>query len=111
MLFYFDKTQKIVGGGGLTFHNSKHRLALGHVNDLRCLGKVHAPSNYRRPEFEIPQAYLSRCQSFIYDVRVHLGRLFCVSRCQSFIYNIRMHLGRLFCVIFSCKSPAIYVSS
>ena len=72
MLFYFDNTQKWVG---VTFHNSGHRLALGYVNDMRCLGKVHAPANYRRrPEFEIPQIYLSRCQSFIYDVRMHLGR-------------------------------------
>ena len=30
------------GGGGVAFHNSGHRLALGHVNDMRCLGKVHA---------------------------------------------------------------------
>ena len=90
MLFYFDKTQKW-GGGELTFHNSGHILALGRVNDLRCLGKVHAPANYQIPEFEIPQVYLSRCQSFIYDVR--------------------MPLGRLFCVLLSCKSPAIHVSS
>ena len=59
MLFYFDKTQNVCGGGGgrgeLTFHNSGHRLALGHVNDLRCMGKVPALANYRRPEFEKPQ--------------------------------------------------------
>ena len=30
------------GGGGLAFHNSGNRLALGHVNGMRCLGKVHA---------------------------------------------------------------------
>ena len=89
MLFYFCKTQKI-GGGELTFHNSGHRLALGHVNDLRWLGKVHAPANYRKLEFEIPQVYLSRCQSIINDVRMHLDR---------------------FCVLFSCKSRAIHVSS
>ena len=77
-------------GGGLTFHNFCHRLALGLVNDLRCLGKIHAPANYRIPEFEIPQVYLSSCQSFIYDVRMR--------RC-------------LFCVFFSCKSPAISVTS
>ena len=47
MLFYFDNTQTM-GGGVVTFHNSRHRLALGHVNDMRCLGKVHAPANYRR---------------------------------------------------------------
>ena len=29
----------------VAFHNSEHRLALGHVNDMRdmiCQGKVHA---------------------------------------------------------------------
>ena len=66
MLFYFDNTQR--KGGGVTFHNSGHRLALGHVNDMRCLGKVHAPANYRRrPKFEIPQIN-------IINVRIHLGR-------------------------------------
>ena len=30
------------GGGGVAFHNSGHRLALGHVNDMRCLEKVLA---------------------------------------------------------------------
>ena len=35
-----------VGGGGggagvLTFHNAGHRLALGHFNPMRSLGKVH----------------------------------------------------------------------
>ena len=60
MLFFFAKSTKM-GGGGVTFHNSGHRLALGRVNDMRCLGKVHAPANYRRrPEFEIPQIYSSR---------------------------------------------------
>ena len=29
-------------GGGVAFHISRHRLALGHVNDMRCLEKVHA---------------------------------------------------------------------
>ena len=29
-------------GGGITFHNSGHRLALGHLNDMRCLQKVYA---------------------------------------------------------------------
>ena len=49
---------------GVAFHNSRNRLALGHVNDMRCLEKVYAPANYRRrPELEIPQIYLSRCQS------------------------------------------------
>ena len=43
MLFYFAKTQKMGGGGGgLAFHNSGHILALGHVNDMGCLKKVHA---------------------------------------------------------------------
>ena len=56
MLFYFDKNTK--GGGGVTFHNCEHRLAFGHVNDIRCLGEVHAPANYRRrPEFEIPRIF------------------------------------------------------
>ena len=32
-----------VGGGGrVAFHNSGHRLALGHVKDMRCLEKVHS---------------------------------------------------------------------
>ena len=53
---YFDNTQKMGGGG--TFHNSGHRLALGHVNDMRCLGKVHALAIYRRRfEFEISHIY------------------------------------------------------
>ena len=30
------------GGGGVEFYNSGHRLAHGHVNDMRCLKKVHA---------------------------------------------------------------------
>ena len=29
-------------GGGVAFHNSGHRLALGHVNYMRCLVKVNA---------------------------------------------------------------------
>ena len=40
MLFYFAKTT--INGGGVAFHNSGHRLVLGHVNDMRCLEKVHA---------------------------------------------------------------------
>ena len=28
-------------GEGVAFHNSGHRLALGHVNDMRCLEKIH----------------------------------------------------------------------
>ena len=28
-------------GGGVSFQNSGNRLALGHVNDMRCLEKVH----------------------------------------------------------------------
>ena len=31
-----------MGEGGVAFHNSGHRLAFGHVNDMRCLEKVHA---------------------------------------------------------------------
>ena len=43
MLFYFAKsTLNGWGGGGVGFYNSGHRLALGHVNDMRCLEKVHA---------------------------------------------------------------------
>ena len=40
MLFYFAKNEKM--GGGVVFHNCGHRLPLGHVNDMRCLEKVHA---------------------------------------------------------------------
>ena len=36
--FILPKTQKM-GGGGVAFHNSGHRLARGHVNDMRCLEK------------------------------------------------------------------------
>ena len=39
MLFYFAKNAI---NGGVAFHNSGHRLALGHVNDMRCLEIVHA---------------------------------------------------------------------
>ena len=45
MLFYFAKKHNKWGGGGgggVAFHNSGHRLALGYVNDMRCLEKVHA---------------------------------------------------------------------
>ena len=46
MLFYFAKNTINGGGGGggggVAFHNSGQRLALGHVNDMRCLEKVHA---------------------------------------------------------------------
>ena len=42
MLFYFAENTINGGGGGVAFHNSGHRLALGHVNDMRCLEKVHA---------------------------------------------------------------------
>ena len=43
MLFYLAKNTINGGGGGGegAFHNSGHRLALGHVNDMRCLEKVH----------------------------------------------------------------------
>ena len=41
MLCYFAKNT-INGGRGVAFHNYGHRLALGHVNDMRCLEKVHA---------------------------------------------------------------------
>ena len=68
MLFYFDNTQK---GVGLTFYNSRHRLALSHVNDMRCLGKVHAPGNYRRPNSKYHR-YINHDVN--HDVRMHLGR-------------------------------------
>ena len=44
MLFYFAKNtiNRGWGGGGVAFHNSGHRLALGHVKDTRYLEKVHA---------------------------------------------------------------------
>ena len=42
MLFYFAKNTINGGGGGVAFHNSGHRLALGHVKGMRCLEKVHA---------------------------------------------------------------------
>ena len=43
MLFYFVKNTINGGGGGwIAFHNSGHRFALGHVNDMSCLDKVHA---------------------------------------------------------------------
>ena len=29
------------GGWGVAFHNSDHRWALGNVNEMRCLEKVH----------------------------------------------------------------------
>ena len=35
-------SQNTINGGGVAFHNSGYRLALGHVNDMRCLEKVHA---------------------------------------------------------------------
>ena len=70
--FTLTKAQKMEGD------NYGHRcFAFGDVNDMRCLRK-HAPANYRRLEFEITQMYLSRCQSFIYDIRMHLGRLCCM---------------------------------
>ena len=42
MLSYFAKNTINGGGGGVEFYNSGHRLALGHVKDMRCLEKVHA---------------------------------------------------------------------
>ena len=44
MLFYFAKNTINGGGGGgggggVAFHNFGHRLALGHVNNMRCLEK------------------------------------------------------------------------
>ena len=40
MLFYF--TKNTINGGGVVFHNFGNRLALGHVNDMRCLVKEQA---------------------------------------------------------------------
>ena len=39
MLFYI--AENTINGGEGAFHNSGHRLALGHVNDIRCQEKVH----------------------------------------------------------------------
>ena len=36
--YILQKAQKM--GGGVAFHNSGHRLALGNVNDMRCLEKI-----------------------------------------------------------------------
>ena len=56
-------------------HNSGHGLVLGHVYDMRCRRKAHVPAYYgKNPESEIPQRYLSRRQTFIDNVRKHLGR-------------------------------------
>ena len=41
MPFYFAKNTINGGGGVVAFHNSGHKLALGHCNDMRCLEKVH----------------------------------------------------------------------
>ena len=38
----FILPKNTINGGGVAFHNSGHRLALGHVNDMKCLEKVHA---------------------------------------------------------------------
>ena len=40
--FILPKHNKCVCGGGVAFHKCGHRLALGHVNDMRCLEKAHA---------------------------------------------------------------------
>ena len=37
----FDFAKNTINGGGVAFNNSGHRLAHGHVNDMRCLEKVH----------------------------------------------------------------------
>ena len=42
MVYFAHNTRNGWGGGGVAFHNSGYRLALGHVNDMRCLEKVHA---------------------------------------------------------------------
>ena len=62
-IFTLTKTQKMPGEG-VNFHNYGHRLAPGHVNDMRCLGKVDAPANYIRTEFEISEIYQDVNHSF-----------------------------------------------
>ena len=42
MVFYFAKNTINGRGGGVALHNSGHRLALGHVNDMMCVEKFHA---------------------------------------------------------------------
>ena len=51
MLFDFAKNTKM---GGITFHNSGHRLSLGHVNDMRCLGKVSKGEKIRKRYNQVP---------------------------------------------------------
>ena len=145
---------------GVAFHNSGHRLALGHVNDMRCLEKVHAflfvrfdslhhinnLSDIRRrvylgwtsaklglmglaqghnvvtpvnPEptalgLESSTLPLSHCTSKLQRKtpiwNYEIPQIYLL-RCQSFIYGVRMHLDRYFCVLFRFKGPTIHVSS
>ena len=51
----------------------EHGLALGHVYDMNSVWEKYQQLSDETPESEIPQKYLSRRQSFIDDVRTHLG--------------------------------------
>ena len=51
----------------------EHGLALGHVYDMGSVWEKYLQITEAIPESEIPQKYLSRRQSFIDDVRMHLG--------------------------------------
>ena len=53
----------------------EHGLALGHVYDMGSVWEKYNQISEEMvsPESEIPQRYLSRRQSFIDDVRIHLG--------------------------------------
>ena len=53
----------------------EHGLAVGHVYDMGSVWEKYKQISEEMvtPESEIPQRYLSRRQSFIDDVRMHLG--------------------------------------
>ena len=71
---------------GGAFHNSGDRLALGHVNDMRCLEKVYTPANYEDPN--------SKFHKFIYQDVNH-----------SFMILVANF------VLFRYKGPTIHVSN
>ena len=50
-------------------------MAFGHVYDMGSVWEKYKQFSEEMvtPEFKIPQMYLSRRQSFIDDVRMHLG--------------------------------------